>query len=88
MKKPAAVLKIHVYHPENILPHMKIIWSLPIYQWFASNVKSTILNLKPTRPEFLVAPSVFRVKWNRPPVYKTFFMLNSTEHEFSTGHKN
>ena len=24
----------------------------------------------------------------RPRGYKTFFMLNSTEHEISTGHKN
>ena len=52
-KKPAAALKIHVYHLENILPPIKIIWSLPIYQWFASNVKSTLLNLKSTRPDFL-----------------------------------
>ena len=28
----------------------------------------------------------YKLTWSR--VYKTFFMLNSTEHEISTAHKN
>ena len=31
---------------------------------------------------------VAKLTVNRPPGYKTFFMLNSTEHEISTAHKN
>ena len=38
--------------------------------------------------KWMEIPDGSRVRFTRPQGYKTFFMLNSTEHEISTAHKN
>ena len=45
----------------------------------------------PPASEYNQALLQTQTMWKResqPPGYKTFFMLNSTEHEISTAHKN
>ena len=50
--------------------------------------------MKGTDPKFSVVPPLTPIKvkdfelWPLTRGYKTFYMLNSTEHEISTGHQN
>ena len=50
-----------------------------------SNFACKIMSLK--QKTFKFSDSMV-LKDSRPQGYKTFFMLNSTEHEISTAHKN